>query len=170
MSNMSKPIEITLFYANWCGHCNRFMPTWEQMKKDGKSNKNINFVEYEEAELEGLSDDVKSINGERINSYPSIKITINGKEHYYDGQRDSKSIYSYIKEKLESMMNNGSIDETTDNVSIGTMSDSDKPMKGGNNVNKINDIIKTCSPKLDDNELNVNTDAINAFSDVAKFN
>ena len=44
---MSK--EITLYYANWCGHCKRFKPVWNSIKPILKAN-NVKVSEYEQEE------------------------------------------------------------------------------------------------------------------------
>ena len=40
-------VEVELYYANWCGHCIRFKPVWNQFIKavDGK----IKCSQYEES-------------------------------------------------------------------------------------------------------------------------
>ena len=34
--------KVTLYYADWCGHCTKFKPTWEGIKQVFKLN-NISF-------------------------------------------------------------------------------------------------------------------------------
>ena len=63
--------KVTLFHANWCGHCKSFMPTWQALKKIFKEN-NIEFAEYEDEKDE---DAIKSNN---IDGFPTIKIHKDG--------------------------------------------------------------------------------------------
>lgn len=98
-----KPIKITLFHANWCGHCTNFMPTWETMKSDKSSHKNIVFEEHEEGSIEKLDEAERSINGRDVRSfgYPTIKITVNKKEYMYQGRRTVNDIYGSIIEEIK---------------------------------------------------------------------
>jgi hypothetical protein len=101
-----KPISIILFHSLSCGHCIHFMPTWKQMKSDENTKKNILFVEYEASQIESLPEKTKTINGEGIAYYPTIKIIIGNKEYNYEGDREPSEIYKFILDKLK----NGDID------------------------------------------------------------
>lgn len=105
MASGKKPIKITLFHANWCGHCTNFMPTWETMKSDETSHKNIDFEEYEEEAIGKLSDNERSINGRDVRSfgYPTIKINVNDSEYIYEGRRTIDDIYGSILEEIKQM-------------------------------------------------------------------
>ena len=41
---MSKSLSVTLYYADWCGHCNDFKPEWKKLNENisnlKKKNKN----------------------------------------------------------------------------------------------------------------------------------
>lgn len=101
---MSKKIvKVTLFHADWCGHCVRFMPTWEKMIKDKEATKNIEFEAYEESKMRSLDESIKTINGEDARTYgfPTIKITVDKEEYAYNGNRTPEEIYKYILEKIK---------------------------------------------------------------------
>lgn len=109
---MKKPVVITLYHAEWCHYCKDFMPTWNAMKAQigghTKCNKNIELKEFEDSEINSLSVAEKSINGAKIEGYPTIKIQIdksgggkNYKEYHFDGNRSPKDIYKFVLNKLK---------------------------------------------------------------------
>jgi len=98
MSPTKKPIKITLFHANWCGHCVKFMPVWEKMKEDENATKNIDFEQYEESSIKDLPDSVRIADGVdvRTKGWPTLKISVNGDEHFYEGSHKARDIYKFI--------------------------------------------------------------------------
>jgi hypothetical protein len=109
----TKKIEITLYYANWCGHCVTFKPEWNEIKKNisnlsgGNKNIKIKTMEYEHEELEnndgGKKNDGGKINDKKIEGYPTIKIKLscggNKKEYNFDDygkERSAKYITDFI--------------------------------------------------------------------------
>jgi thiol-disulfide isomerase/thioredoxin len=38
-----------MFYADWCGHCKKIKPIWNNVKKNLKNDKNIVIIEIEHA-------------------------------------------------------------------------------------------------------------------------
>ena len=44
----TKPVQITLYHAKWCGHCVKFMPTWEAMKSNPKNLKTLILAQVSE--------------------------------------------------------------------------------------------------------------------------
>ena len=83
--------KVMLFYADWCGHCTKFKPVWEQLKS-GFDQRGIAHEEHESAEKEIM--DVFDIQG-----YPTIKIEQSGIVSDYPGSRDRDSILSYVSEQ-----------------------------------------------------------------------
>jgi glutaredoxin len=100
---MTKSLELTLYYANWCGHCVKFKKSWEEIKSGIKKINNeykgvkISANEFEEKQLKHGG----KINGKDIDGYPTLKITLEaGKEHKeyeYKKEHDVKTILNYIK-------------------------------------------------------------------------
>ena len=102
---MKKPVQITLYFADWCGHCIKFKPTWEEMKtyknQHSEMFKNIELAEFESKKLRDLKKKDKTINGLPIEGYPTIKIEIRGKEYNYEEERSPSAIYKYIIDTLK---------------------------------------------------------------------
>lgn len=108
---MSVTINGTLFYANWCGHCQTFKPEWNKFKEmiaqQNENNKNMHITinEYEDSNLptEGAKIQNKDIRG-----YPTVKITVrsgnNVTEYEYDGKRTAKDLYNHVtKEAIKNI-------------------------------------------------------------------
>jgi len=72
--------KVTLYYANWCGHCKNFISTWNSLKPYFQKN-NIQFKDYEE------SQNSKIIGDNNIKSFPTIIIEKNGIKYEYNGER-----------------------------------------------------------------------------------
>jgi thiol-disulfide isomerase/thioredoxin len=99
-----KNVKISLYYAEWCGYCTRFMPIWKQFKEyinnskkpildtDGKQV-TVTVKEYEAdtkiAADRNAIDKVKNL----IKGYPTILINDN-KE--YDGERTLASMLKHF--------------------------------------------------------------------------
>lgn len=75
---------VKLFKAEWCGHCQSFKNTWENLQKEGLEN--VNFVTYD---ANTHKEEIKQHN---INGYPTIMI--NNSE--YNGKRDLHNIKKAI--------------------------------------------------------------------------
>lgn len=96
-----KPIDITLFHASWCGHCVRFMPEWERLKKTNNLDRFFNFNQYESNMLDSLDHHTKTINGQQISGFPTIKISVFDKQYEYDDHRNIHSILNFVKTKIK---------------------------------------------------------------------
>ena len=77
--------EITLYYAEWCGHCQQFKPTWEALKPMFDKH-NIKHAEYED----NTNSDMITKAG--IEGFPTIRIKKQGQEYDYSGQRTPDAI------------------------------------------------------------------------------
>ena len=74
---------LVLYYANWCGPCQRFKPTWNKLVKMVKNNQ-----EYTIGEIEHSF--INSIDNTNIQSFPTVK--------FYKGNTE----YNKLKNKLVS--------------------------------------------------------------------
>ena len=92
-------MKVTLFHANWCGHCKNFMPTWNELKND-LDNMGIEHAEYESADTNVMKENI-------ISGYPTIKISNGNSNEEYNGSRDKISILNHINKLAQS---GGSID------------------------------------------------------------
>lgn len=89
--------SLFLCYAEWCGHCSRFKPTWEKIKKSLASNKDVNVVEVEYTHMELLPKPLQNIRG-----FPTIQVLKKGKvSREYQGDRDHDSIVKFTMDQVK---------------------------------------------------------------------
>jgi glutaredoxin len=74
---------VSLFKAEWCGHCKNFTSTWNQLQKTNKH------VKFETFDADKHGDIIKKQN---IDGFPTIKINGN----VYHGERDFETLNSLL--------------------------------------------------------------------------
>jgi len=88
----SDKINMTLFYAEWCGHCKRFMKeTWGQLKeKYGESAD----VQLNELNCTDIKTAIKTPAGKDIEGFPTLIINYKDKngEYLEDEYRGGRSV------------------------------------------------------------------------------
>ena len=86
-----KPLVIKLFWVDWCGHCQRFKPVWNKLKRE--NTEDVNYVdvncekEKEVAQQEG------------IQGFPTIRLydADGALLEELEGSRDEENIKNLIK-------------------------------------------------------------------------
>jgi len=67
------PMTLILIYADWCGHCQTYKPTWEDLEKTPGRVANIASVHHD------MMENVPTIKNATIEGYPSvIKVSPDG--------------------------------------------------------------------------------------------
>lgn len=79
------PTKVSLYYANWCGHCNTFKPEWEALKNT-LDQLNIEHDEFEE------SQNKKEVAEASIKGFPTIRISKDNSVYEYRGPRTAPDI------------------------------------------------------------------------------
>lgn len=80
--------KLVLFYADWCGHCKKIKPIWEETSSE------VNDEELKMIKVncgEGTPADQKIMKKYSIDGYPTIIKFVNGKAQMYQGERDVDS-------------------------------------------------------------------------------
>ena len=90
--------KITLYHAKWCGHCQKFMQTWDGLKNFFDKH-NIKYEDFEETENKDI------ISKKKIKRFPTIIISKNNEDYLYNGE---KSVNAIINEVLPDLQIGGS--------------------------------------------------------------
>lgn len=75
-------MSMVLIYADWCGHCHRYIPTWNELEKTPGRKVNMAKVHYD------MQEKIPALKDAKIQGYPSVvKVLPSGKlqEYSVDG-------------------------------------------------------------------------------------
>lgn len=87
-------ITITLYKAEWCGHCKSFAPEWQRLQSMVKGMSNITLKTCDDqnnkAEIAALKD--KNL----FKGFPTIIITRSSQDKEYKGDRTAEAILASV--------------------------------------------------------------------------
>eukprot|EP00873_Tetraselmis_striata_P027056 jgi/Tetstr1/447320/TSEL_034757.t1 len=94
----SKPY-VEFFYAEWCGHCKKFMPTWEKVAADLSG----------EAEFKKINSDDKDVKElmtkYSVKGFPHVQKTVDGETTEFKGSRTEQNLVKFVKGEAASREN-----------------------------------------------------------------
>jgi thiol-disulfide isomerase/thioredoxin len=90
--NESGSKSLVFFYMNGCGHCDKFMPTWEEVKSEYSGA--ITLTEKESA---SATSDIEKF---KIKGFPAILLvdSNNNKIKEYNGDRSKPDVMKFLKD------------------------------------------------------------------------
>ena len=80
--------NVLIFYANWCGHCNKAKPEFQ--KASEKGNGKVIMIDADELGAKELKDKYS------VQGFPTILKISNGSYVKYEGGRTSDGIISFL--------------------------------------------------------------------------
>lgn len=99
-------VELQLYYANLCGHCKVFKPTWEIIQKELPKEPKFHDIKisFYDCEDTFIANDSKAKDCEKsgisIKSYPTIILKVDTEYHVYTFDRSYDTIKQFILCKL----------------------------------------------------------------------
>ena len=89
--------SVVMCYADWCGHCKKFMPTWDKLsQKWNEKQDKVQFVKVECGNAKENAAHKDIMEKYNIKGYPTIMVFENGTPSEYTKGRDEKSIESFL--------------------------------------------------------------------------
>jgi len=83
------------FYAPWCGHCKRLEPTWKELGKNFKDDKQVTIARID------CTVNQKSCTDNEVRGYPTLLLFKDGKKiDKYAGSREVNDLEDYIKTSI----------------------------------------------------------------------
>lgn len=82
--------KVTLYYADWCGHCQKFKPEWQQVKEQ-LDKRGISHAEFE------ADRNSKEVQKAGIRGFPTIMIEKDGVKFEHKGPRSADAIINSVE-------------------------------------------------------------------------
>jgi len=99
----SDKLNITLFFAHWCGHCKRFIKdTWKELKDKYDDHDQ---VQLNDVDCTNIKSRITTPKGNDIEGFPTIIINYKDKsgeikEEEYKGGRSVKHLVAFIEKRI----------------------------------------------------------------------
>lgn len=88
--NSKDQTQMCLFYADWCGHCVRFKPTWDACKRE--RSKRIKWIEFDCSNKRDMATQFE------IQSFPTILKIKNQQQSEFTGERTKVKLLKFANE------------------------------------------------------------------------
>lgn len=87
-------VILVEFYATWCGHCQKFAPTYDRIATALKAE-SIPVARINAAENDEVSQ------AQKIEGFPTIRLFVNGKGIEYRGRREFDDVISFVHKGVQ---------------------------------------------------------------------
>jgi thiol-disulfide isomerase/thioredoxin len=91
---------MIFFRANWCGHCQRFKPVWDEFVNDVNASDTMN-IDIQELDID-LPESKPFIEKHNVRGFPHLVLVDNesNNEKVFDKNRTKEDLIAFIKENL----------------------------------------------------------------------
>ena len=89
--------KLNLYYTNWCGYSQDFLPIWDDLVKSVSNNENLmRSYDLQKIDCERQRESCHSIQG-----FPTIMLhKSNGERIVYEGQRTTTDLLKFLTENI----------------------------------------------------------------------
>jgi thiol-disulfide isomerase/thioredoxin len=101
-SNNHSQAELMMFSVDWCPHCKKAKPIWEELKQEYE-NKSVNgyTIIFTDIDCTNESPEIeKMIVKYKIEGYPTIKLLKNGQVIEYDAKPSKATLEEFLNTVL----------------------------------------------------------------------
>ena len=89
---------LVLFHADWCGHCKKFMPKWNEISQEINAlEKGVKLIKVECGDSSNNENHAKVMKKYSIKGYPTIlSFDESGNHSEYEGDRSKEGITQFL--------------------------------------------------------------------------
>ena len=88
---------LVLFYADWCGHCQRLEPVWDETTGKAKDKMVKRNVGQKDVDKKTAAENQEIMDQFNIQGFPTIMVFHNGKAVPYEGERTTEAFLQQLK-------------------------------------------------------------------------
>lgn len=89
---------FTMYYADWCGHCQKAKPEFKEFAKDGEVEVGGKRCKVRMVDADSNKDEIKAKN---VQGFPTFMLeTADGKQVEYKGKRSTEGYLKFLEEQL----------------------------------------------------------------------
>lgn len=91
-------VYFVKFFAPWCGHCKRLVPTWKELANEFKDNNSVKIAHVDCTVHRQVCSKAD------IKGYPTLKVFHKGEEYkLYKGPRDLDALKKFVQEAADDL-------------------------------------------------------------------
>jgi thiol-disulfide isomerase/thioredoxin len=100
----SEKTNVTLYFADWCGHCKQFIgSTWNKVKENYSNNSDI---KLNQVDCTNIQSEIKTAAGMPIKGFPSVIVNYkNADGEYVEDEYSGNRAYPAFSAYLDSLKN-----------------------------------------------------------------
>ena len=99
-NNREGDAELIFFFADWCPHCNRAKPEWDNFK-NSFNNKNVGLFNLTCTDVDCSEGNSPLIQEYSVDGYPTVILKKDGERIDYDASISEDNLQQFITQFLE---------------------------------------------------------------------
>ena len=94
--SISEKKTAVLFYADWCGHCKKFMPTWEKVSKELDESSSVKLAKFDCSKSSEDTNQQEIMKKYNVKGFPTVLVFENGEVKEFEGERTETGLKTFL--------------------------------------------------------------------------
>ena len=101
-STLKDKKKACFIYADWCGHCKKFKPVWDEVASGVNTDNDQKMIKVDLGQQNSKSEEL--MNKYNVSGFPTVVLVDNTQSHevleVYEGERTKTSLTRYVNSKM----------------------------------------------------------------------
>ena len=102
--DMGKKLTLVIFWAAWCGHCQKFQPDMHYIdhliQQDPELNSAVTYIRVEDKSVKGITAKCPALGKVRVAAWPTVALLAPGGEPTIINTHDAHDIHAILKDAV----------------------------------------------------------------------